>query len=161
MYFLRRHAPWLSSLAVGLILLDVHQEQVRRALAELERAGQRVARDLRRGVWSINLTTSGLQPKGCTVPAVTAESESTLEPDDLSMVVLHSSERFRYRFTLVSGELRLDEDRWDGTAWVDVADRLVDAPDGRAPSLAGLAAFARIGLTLAGETPVPLAGLRR
>lgn len=95
------------------------------ALAELERAGQRVARELRRAVWSNNLTTSDDQPRGCTVPAVTAQTESTLAPDDLSVIVFHSDERFRYRYTYTAGELRLDEDRWDGSSWIDVADRVV------------------------------------
>lgn len=98
------------------------------ALVELERAGQRLERELRRGMWSTSLTPSGSQPKGCVVPAVNnAGNASSLRGNDLSLVALHSGERYRYRITLADGVVRMAEARWDGTGWDPIADRVVIA----------------------------------
>lgn len=125
------------------------------ALVELERASQRIERELRRGMWSISLTPSGDPPNGCVVPALNdAGDASSLKPDDLSLVVFHTGDRYRYHLTLDGGTVRLDQDRWDGTGWVDVADRVVI--DDLTNEAHGIPLLTYVGAD--GETLAPSAG---
>lgn len=115
----------IQGLVQGMRTTDRVQSRLE-AMAELERATQRTARDLRRGVWSIALAPGGLQPKGCAVPAVSTDgTKSTLRDGDLSIVTMHSGERFLLRFRLDADRLRMDESRWNGTGWTALGTRTV------------------------------------
>lgn len=115
----------LQGLVQGMRTTDRVQSRLE-AMAELERATQRTARDLRRGLWSIALAPGNVQPKACVVPAVSSDgTRSTLRADDLSIVTMHSGQRFRLRFRLDAGRLRLSESRWNGTGWTDLGTRTV------------------------------------
>lgn len=115
----------VQGLVQGMQTTDRVQSRLE-AMAELERATQRTARDLRRGLWSIALAPGDVQPKGCVVPAVSADGKkSTLRNDDLSIVTMHSGERFHLRFRLDADRLRMSEARWNGTGWTDLGTRTV------------------------------------
>lgn len=125
------------------------------ALVELERAGQRLEREIRRGMWSTSLTPSYTQPKGCVVPAVnTAGNASSLRNDEISLVALHSGERFRYKISLTGDEVRLAESRWTAAGWTAVADRVVI--DGVTNAAHGIPLLTYLGAD--GQQLVPSAG---
>jgi type II secretory pathway pseudopilin PulG len=85
---------------------------------DLQRAAERVARDLRRGVWTdISMVTPPAEPDGCTYVS--------LEPDDLTLIVFDGSDRYRHVYTHASGALSLDIDQWVAGAWADVSDQVV------------------------------------
>lgn len=97
-------------------------------LTQLEMTAQRLSREVRRGTWvssyadttSVSSPTSST-PRECVMPATgTSVSDATLKPDDLSLVSLHSGERFRTRLRLTDGDMTMDIARWvdASTGWV-------------------------------------------
>lgn len=85
---------------------------------DLQRAAERVARDLRRGVWTdISMVSLPPEPAGCTYVS--------LDPDQLTLIVFDGSDRYRHVYTHASGALSLDVDEWDAGAWADVSDQVV------------------------------------
>lgn len=98
-------------------------------LTTLEMAGQRAAREIRRGTWvsayadtTSHTSPTSSTPRECVLPATgSSVSDATLKSDDLSLVTLHSGQRYRTRLVLAAGELTMDTDRWVDrtTGWVD------------------------------------------
>lgn len=98
-------------------------------LTTLEMAGQRAAREIRRGTWvsayadtTSQSSPTSSTPRECVLPATgSSVSDATLKSDGLSVVTLHSGQRYRTRLAMVNGELTMDTDRWVDatTGWVD------------------------------------------
>lgn len=81
---------------------------------ELQRATERVARDLRRGVWTdISVLPLPAVPAGCTYVS--------LDPDALTLIVFDGTDRFRHAYTHAGDALTLDIDEWVGGTWTDVS----------------------------------------
>lgn len=81
---------------------------------ELQRAAERVARDLRRGVWTdIAVLPLPPEPTGCTYVS--------LDPDTLTLIVFDGPDRYRHVYTHAGDALSLDIDQWVGGGWADVS----------------------------------------
>lgn len=88
------------------------------ASTELQRASERVARDLRRGVWTdISVTPLPAPPAGCTFVSLDAEQ--------LTLIVFDGTDRYRHVYTHGGGALSLDIDEWVAGAWSDVSEQVV------------------------------------
>jgi type II secretory pathway pseudopilin PulG len=106
-------AMTITSLVRGMRTTDRVEARIQ-ASTDLQRAAERVARDLRRGVWTdISLTPLPSPPAGCTYVS--------LDGDELTLIVFDGIERFRHTYTHVDGTLTLDVDRWSSGAWADVS----------------------------------------
>jgi prepilin-type N-terminal cleavage/methylation domain-containing protein len=89
------------------------------AFTALQRTSERVARDLRRAVW----TDVSAEPPPADPP--TGCTFVSLDPGDLTMIVFEDTDRYRHHYTVSGDELRLDVDVWSAGAWDDHSDRLV------------------------------------
>lgn len=79
------------------------------AYTDLQRASERVSRDLRRGVWTHTYVSSPTAPSGC--------EYLTLSPDSVTLIILDDGARFRHRYQLTGGVLNLTRQTWTGSAW--------------------------------------------
>lgn len=81
---------------------------------ELERASERITRDLRRAVWTdISIAPTTAPPPGCTF--------LDLSPDAITLIVLDGSTRYRHRYQLVGGQLNLTTETWTNGAWANAS----------------------------------------
>lgn len=107
----------VTGLVRGMQTTDRIEARVE-AFTDLQRAAERVARDLRRGVWDDTSVTPVPSPAtGC--------SFISLDPSDVTLVVFDGTDRFRHRYQLVGNELRLDVDQFAGGTWTNVSDATV------------------------------------
>lgn len=86
---------------------------------ELQKVAERVARDLRRGVW----TDTSLTPPPTTPPA--GCTFLSLDPNELTLIVFDGTDRYRHRYVLTGQTLTLDVDQWVASAWADVSNQVV------------------------------------
>lgn len=106
-------AMTLTSLVQGMRTTDRIEARIQ-ASTDLQRAAERIARDLRRGVWTdISLLPLPTPPAGCIYVS--------LNPDNLALIVFDGADRYRHTYTHVDGSLALDIDRWTAGAWADVS----------------------------------------
>lgn len=85
---------------------------------ELQKVAERVARDLRRGVWTdISLTPLPTPPAGCTYVS--------LDPYQVTLIVFDGADRYRHHYVLTGQTLTLDVDQWVASAWADVSNQIV------------------------------------
>lgn len=102
-----------TSLVQGMRTTDRVEARIQ-ASTDLQRAAERVARDLRRAVWTdISLSPLPTPPAGCTY--------ISLDADDLALIVFDGADRYRHTYTHVGGTLSLDIDVWTAGAWADVS----------------------------------------
>lgn len=78
------------------------------AFTDLQRAAERVSRDLRRGIWTDTFVTPAA-PAGCTY--------LDLAPDALSLIIFESGVRYQHQYQVTAGVLRLSRSTWNGTTW--------------------------------------------
>lgn len=106
-----------TSLVQGMRTTDRVDVRIQ-ASTGLQQAAERVARDLRRGVWTdISVSPLPTPPSGCTYISV--------DPENLSVVVFDGADRYRHSYALVDGTLSLDVDEWAGSGWTDVSNQTV------------------------------------
>lgn len=80
------------------------------AFSELQRASERVSRDLRRGVWAdIYVPPPVTPPAGC--------SYLEMSPGTLTLIVFDGNTRYRHRYALASGILTLTRHTWSSGTW--------------------------------------------
>lgn len=82
------------------------------AFTDLQRASERVSRDLRRGVWTDTYVTP-TAPAGCRY--------LELAPDALTLVIFETGTRYLHQYQLTAGVLTLTRSTWNGTTWQSAA----------------------------------------
>lgn len=109
----------LTGLVRGMQTTDRVEARVQ-TFTDLQRASERVSRDLRRAVWTDTAAAlTATPPTGCTFV--------DLNPADLTVIVFTDGSRFRHRYMLSGDELVLDRDVWSvGTSsWTDFSETTV------------------------------------
>lgn len=98
----------LTGLVQGMRTTDRVEARVQ-TFTDLQRASERVSRDLRRGVWTDTSDLSATDaPDGCTF--------LDLDASDVSVIVFTDGDRRRHRYTMSGNTLSLEVAVWDETA---------------------------------------------
>lgn len=101
-------AVTLTGLVRGLQTGAMADERIE-AFTDLQRASERITRDLRRALWTDVSSSSATIPAGCLA--------LDLEPDEISIVVMEGTTRFRHTYAVVGGTMSMTRETWNVGAW--------------------------------------------
>lgn len=85
--------------------------------SELQRASERVSRDLRRGLWTETSVTPGTLPDGCVF--------LDLSPSAITLIVLDGTGRHRHAYQVADGRMTLTRETWISGAWQNPSTQFV------------------------------------
>lgn len=106
----------LTGLVQGMQTSARADERIQ-AFSDLQRASERVSRDLRRGVWRDISVAPGTPPPGCVFLA--------LAPNAVSLVVFDEAGRQRHSYQVAAGTLTVTRETWVAGAWQNTSTQFV------------------------------------